>query len=276
MGSGDTLSISLFLVSGVVGAMIGAITAPKGWRAQVLWALAAAFALGFLWWQIRPSPAQAADLIKRVYICSPLIAAVIVMLARSARPDQNQTPPHKAALPVASLTEILPAPQGEPAQEVSLLVERAPHAQEEPRVFVGKEVTVERLASFFEVGTGLDAKRLLSPYIGKWMKVRGVFDNASHSARMCSVSFKSTPFSSKTAFCMFEESWLGRLEMLQRGQEIALLGRISQADRHGCALSDCELISLSDAADASWAGDRPEPTPPAKPGRKRAAKPRSA
>jgi len=50
--SGDSLSVFLFLLGSAVACVIGALTAPVGWRVRTLWAAAAAFVVASIFWLV--------------------------------------------------------------------------------------------------------------------------------------------------------------------------------------------------------------------------------
>jgi len=71
MFSGDSLSVLLFLLGTALAAMMGAITAPHGWRSKALWALCGVFTLATLGWLFAPS---ASPLIQAL---QPIAASVV-------------------------------------------------------------------------------------------------------------------------------------------------------------------------------------------------------
>ena len=55
MPTGDSLAIFTLLASAALACMIGALTAPSGWRVTLLWAMCAAFAVASLGWLFPPT-----------------------------------------------------------------------------------------------------------------------------------------------------------------------------------------------------------------------------
>lgn len=131
-----------------------------------------------------------------------------------------------------------------------------PVAVTEERVFVGPEITPESLIAEFENRTNLEGNRLVRPYVGKWMKVRGIFQDATHSLDLCSLVLAAPPFSRQLS-TLFHADWLDQIELLKRGQEVAFVGKIANVDKYSCLLRECELIPLSEASDAIWVGVEP-------------------
>ena len=71
MWSGDSLTVLLFLLGGMIAFSIGALTAPTGWRTNVLWAGAVVFLLFALAWLLAPA---ASPIIAPI---SPLVVAAV-------------------------------------------------------------------------------------------------------------------------------------------------------------------------------------------------------
>ena len=55
MPTGDSLAVFALLASAALACMIGALPAPAGWRATLLWAMAAMFALATIGWLFPPT-----------------------------------------------------------------------------------------------------------------------------------------------------------------------------------------------------------------------------
>ena len=55
MPTGDSLTVLLFLAATAIAAVIGAITAPVGWRSRSLWGMAVAFVAAIVAWLLAPA-----------------------------------------------------------------------------------------------------------------------------------------------------------------------------------------------------------------------------
>lgn len=126
------------------------------------------------------------------------------------------------------------------------------HPREVPpqRVFIPTDVTPQTLMGMFEGKTTVSARRLVQPYLGKWMKISGRFQNlgtlgsATYSVRL------STRFDHAYLFYFSKESWEHQLELLQIGQQVALVGKVTKIDEWSIVLEDCELVEGSAARGA--------------------------
>jgi hypothetical protein len=109
MLAGDSLSVFLFLAGAGIAAVIGALTAPPGWRTRTLWWTAALFALAAGCWIIAPAASPMIQAIVRIMaavvqsgililIGTVLIVALMVG-GRSAAEPPTSVGPAKKALP---------------------------------------------------------------------------------------------------------------------------------------------------------------------------------
>jgi hypothetical protein len=71
MFSGDSLSVLLFFVGTALAGLMGAIVAPSGWRANVLWSIAVVSGVAALGWLVAPSASPAVQAIR------PVLSAVV-------------------------------------------------------------------------------------------------------------------------------------------------------------------------------------------------------
>lgn len=70
MWSGDSLNVVLWLGGVAIAAVLGAITAPTGWRSTTLWLIALAFAIATLAWIVAPTASPA------IQAVSPLLVTI--------------------------------------------------------------------------------------------------------------------------------------------------------------------------------------------------------
>jgi tRNA_anti-like len=111
---------------------------------------------------------------------------------------------------------------------------------EQERVFVPPELTPERLLSFYQDNTGIQAAELTKHYIGQWMQITGTLRNVgAFTGSYAQVSFEKNYTDQRTWFdyadilCYFRKPWVDRLQTLRRGDKIKMIcqiGRIGQLD----------------------------------------------
>jgi hypothetical protein len=139
--------------------------------------------------------------------------------------------------PLPPVIDPTPSPEPEPVPE--------------ERRFVG--VTPFYLVSLFVNLTDQQAKPLIRPYIGKWLKVSGQLgDVLSNRETISQVTFNDAgpfsdpykqPYRPYTVYMYFDRAgWDSSLEVLPVGSDIAVIGRITRIDRHSVHLEDCELV----------------------------------
>jgi hypothetical protein len=93
---------------------------------------------------------------------------------------------------------------------------------------------------FYKGRTGLEAQRLIAPYIGKWTKLTGDIDDIQQvPGRGISIMFKISPYSS--AFLTFDFDWLDRLSVLPPHASISALCQIDTVGGSGASFIHCKL-----------------------------------
>jgi hypothetical protein len=111
------------------------------------------------------------------------------------------------------------------------------------RVFVPSHVTPERLLSFFEENTAINATELTKRYIVQWMPVTGALRNVTAYGQ---VSFENaapvTWFDYADILCYFRKDKIGDLKSLKRGDKITVIGQISRIGKLDLELDNCELL----------------------------------
>ena len=110
MPSGDSLTVLLFLAGAALTAMIGAITAPSGWRAQSLWAASGFFLLVLAAWLVVPAATPLWSAVR------PLIGALV----------------HSGALVMIGTVSVVALMQGRAKSDVAV-APSVPKAQAPPR-----------------------------------------------------------------------------------------------------------------------------------------------
>ena len=102
------------------------------------------------------------------------------------------------------------------------------------------DVSPQTLMDFYKDRSGLEADRMIAPYIGKWTKVTGdIADIQQVKGSGIQVLFTVSPFSA--AFLIFDSEWLDQLSILQPHQNITALCQIDSAGASGANFVHCEL-----------------------------------
>jgi hypothetical protein len=111
--------------------------------------------------------------------------------------------------------------------------------QKNERIFVGASITPGYLVGFFRDHTGIQAQKLSEAYIGKWMKVTGGFAQLTFQ-RVA----KETPtwVDYIVIYMYFRGTWIDRVAILKRGDEIAVIGEIEEVNAVHIKLQNCEIV----------------------------------
>lgn len=119
----------------------------------------------------------------------------------------------------------------------------------EPRVFVGPEVTVAFLTGLYKDRTEVQGRALTKPYIGKWMRYAGIFEDLREAgwpegATTMAFKYEPTPGDLPPWYlsATFDKSWRHRLEILTPGTTATVIGKISRISDAGVILDECELV----------------------------------
>jgi hypothetical protein len=120
--------------------------------------------------------------------------------------------------------------------------------------FLPPELTPERLLSFYEENTAIQAAELTKRYIGQWMKVSGPVGSVyPFNGHFSQVSFEHIPlFERKTWFdqafiyLRFKEPWVDRLAVLKHGDRITAICQIEGIDPLVLHLDNCELVDTNE------------------------------
>ena len=101
-------------------------------------------------------------------------------------------------------------------------------------------VAPEYLTGFFVQHMSIHAKKLAEPFIGKWMKISGQLAEISPGKYSIAVRFIDPPVSFLSM--SFKHDWKDRLEILRRGDQITVLGKLTEISRTTIRLEDCEIM----------------------------------
>src|SRR5579859_6267033 len=104
-------------------------------------------------------------------------------------------------------------------------------------------VTPEDLTRFFEGHTIMQASILVADFINKWMQLSGPLGNVSEFTSLSAVTFADRLVSRASVNMYFRKrSWVDRLSILNRGDRITVLGRITRVEANVLSLDNCELV----------------------------------
>jgi hypothetical protein len=119
----------------------------------------------------------------------------------------------------------------------------------EGRIFVGPSITPEYLLGLFEGHTSIQARKLIEPFIGKWLKISGNLDEVmSPSPNIAQVTFSDRGFQGKLAsvYMYFRtKALIDRLATMRRGDSVVVIGEIRNVNSSHVELEDCELEGLN-------------------------------
>jgi hypothetical protein len=148
-------------------------------------------------------------------------------------------------------TRPVSTPTGESAE--SPLPLAAPNSQpklQEERIFVGAEITPVFLACLYRTHTSVQANKLASIYLSKWMHVSGSVSDVradmwgeKDREVLVHLFHQEKKGDKKPVMILFrfEEKWRERVLMLKQGQKIDAFGRITDIDWRSVVLKQCEL-----------------------------------
>lgn len=120
-----------------------------------------------------------------------------------------------------------------------------PATQVERRDFVGASITPEYLVCLFKEHTSIQAKKLIEPFTGKWMRVSGNLGEVISSIpALAQLTFSGRGISSDLAgiYMYFQtEDSIERLRILRRGDSLTIVGKIRDVNAVYVDLETCEL-----------------------------------
>jgi hypothetical protein len=113
------------------------------------------------------------------------------------------------------------------------------------RNFVGASITPEYLVGLFKEHTSIQARKLIEPFTGKWMRVSGqVNEVISSSSDLAQVTFSGRGLTSDLAgiYMYFRtKDSIERLTILRRGDSLTIVGKIRDVSAVQIDLDTCEL-----------------------------------
>lgn len=108
------------------------------------------------------------------------------------------------------------------------------------RIFV--DASPEYLMGFFDEHTSAQAGRLITPYIGKWMRVSGIVLDVDSESDCTIIRLGVKSIRTMVTALFTEQRWIERVETLRPNQPITVIGRISRVGRISLWLEQCEVV----------------------------------
>jgi len=97
------------------------------------------------------------------------------------------------------------------------------------------------LCDYFEAHLDIQAKKLLAPYIGKWIIITANIEDVSDRSHAIAI-YADLPGFEEHLWLYFERAWLERIEVLKKCDSITVMGRIAQVKANSLELEKCEFM----------------------------------
>jgi len=249
--AGDDLTISLFLVG--LGATFGleAMKAETFPRRALFGVLAGIFLLiGVAWLRVKPLWPPLTTAVSAI-ATNPVSWFVVAMFALAIIAFQPRRPrgepaPIPEALSPPRIAAVPPRPT--PVPPPAAVVEPAPQPikpqpiKEAPREFAN--TTPEYLMGIRrqENLTRVQTDKLLSPYLGKWMKVTGTVAQIYNRVTWLTLGDNMKPGERLSVILVVSDTWRDRFHLLEMNKKISAIGIISEINISEVQLDDCELV----------------------------------
>lgn len=252
--SGDSLAVTLFFWSLMVAFVLAAIPVIQ-WRRNILIIVLFAFAVvfaafGFWWESIAAAVPKFGELMHAVAASklawfSAFLAVIFFPLLDAAHRHGWLRNGRPRAIEEARRDH---SPPASPIASVQIAEPEAKAVAKQERIPVGPSITPEYLVGLYRENTGIQATKLTERVIGKWMRVSGrveeVLPTGPTSAQL---TFQRRPDESMylheraTIYMRLRESWIDRVAMLRRGDEVTVYGQLDQVDKLAIHLMSCEI-----------------------------------
>jgi hypothetical protein len=153
-------------------------------------------------------------------------------------------PPHSRALSTEARARRIAAPRIDarpsgPSIPTITAVEGG-SAKTPPRAFVSLDIGY--LRSLFKEHTGIQAAKLVEPYLNKWVRLSGRVASVGEFKSIAQLTLESQDW---IYFYFSDEKWKEPLAMLRLHDEIAIVGRIDAMKSGWMDVYDCELSNPS-------------------------------
>lgn len=120
----------------------------------------------------------------------------------------------------------------------------------EQRIFVSRQVEPYDLCRLYKGHTDIQAKKLLEPYIGKWMHIVGSISDMTFQERIPTdeiwitavAPIKKDEKNAPTIFLRFDhQQWAERILTMKVGHKVKAIGKVESAESWNVSFIGCEL-----------------------------------
>lgn len=184
---------------------------------------------------------------------SLFVVSVVMVLYGYDQAHSEAGPKEKAKESFPSLPTTKAAPHVLPPSPAPIQPASTPK-----RVYLSGTVTPDDLMEKCKGKTRHQAQLAMKPFIGKWLRVEGVFDDLSIGDHFATLSLrrKEAVFGNisvpDTRLVIYQfENGFERLEVLEVGERIVLDGKIKEVDSFIFKLTNCELVEVGGTSRAA-------------------------
>lgn len=121
-------------------------------------------------------------------------------------------------------------------------------ADKTKRIFVPKSVTPEYLMGLFKSQTIIQADKLIEPYINKWIETEGSLSQVTSRSWPEVCANVILRFGEYQIHLTFDKTWIERLSMIRRKDNIRVRGTISQVRTYSIDLENGEIVDQESEA----------------------------
>jgi hypothetical protein len=160
-----------------------------------------------------------------------IAASIVLTFLRIDRYEAKRTvdaQSQRNTQPMPSIENVAPVPARDPSND-RIFVDRTPHD----------------LVGPFDTYVSVQAKRLIQPYIGKWIRITSEVGNVRDLPSDQWQVLVSERVDGRTLVISlsFNKEWGDRLSILTRGATIEVIGRIDRIEAATLYLENCELVA---------------------------------
>jgi hypothetical protein len=129
-----------------------------------------------------------------------------------------------------------------PAFEQLPIQELALESLDDAKVFVSPNIGAKYLCEMFEGRTSIQASKMASAFIGKWMRCSGNIAEILASEKSAQLTLTMPALKFTDVYMLFDAEWLERLSVLKHGDPVRIIGQIDEIHRTHIQLHHCELV----------------------------------
>lgn len=164
----------------------------------------------------------------------------LLLIAALLQISMRWTDARRGAIETTS-GEVTLRPAGAPLSTPAAPPSRSAESHKTPRIFVDN-ISPTQFQQYFSEHVAVQAEKLVSVYIGKWLRVSGNVNNVMGDLeRGVTVYFDGTKFSGYMVGAEFVGEHAERAVLLRRGDVVSIVGKISRIDGLGLRLTQCEI-----------------------------------